>query len=519
MKLPTFEMQPLLLQASHRVLTELNSITGLCELLSQNHAPGDQQEYLLTLTHTIERITMLVKEIVSSATEPENDDELFEPFQVMSLVMNCLESTAFAREYHEVQLHIKTPFPESLELEGPPLAIHHCLLKCLQVLIPMSTGRKLVFDIAAEMQAFSLSRQKVRLQISFLLEEVELNQLREAFYQSDDLDVFLFHQQLKRAGLTLKIQRNQEDKRLATHTILLNGEYYPKDPEQQSMPSITNQIHHILLVDDHALNNQILSKILTQMGYHVFTASSGFEALTLWKKNKTDLILMDLHMPEMDGFETVSAIREIEKQTGSHVPIFALTAAFHYRYQAHCLASGFDAFLTKPIQLKQLSLLIENLNTAAKNSVLEKNNHFSQHAIDWYSLARDLSGANTDVETDFLQADLLEEILSLYLCDTKDTLDQLEYALANNILETALSLCHGLKGTSLNIHAQQMAQTCRLLEKILQEKEPVQHSAPSIDMNQLLIEALFAQLCKAFDEIRTEIHQHYPQTLTVSRAG
>ncbi|MBY0449929.1 MAG: response regulator [Cyanobacteria bacterium] len=512
MKLPSFEMLPLLLQASHRVLTDLNSVTGLCELLSQNHCPQDQQEYLLTVTNTIERITMLVKEIVSSS-DLQGCEEIYESFRLMPLVMNCLDNTAFAREYHEVQLLIQTPFSETLELEGPQLAVHHCLLKCLQVLVPMSAGKKLVFNIAVDMKPFSLSPQKTRLQITMALEAVEITQLRQAFYQSDDLDVFLFHQQLKRAGLTLKIQSNHKRNNTAASTITLTGEYLQSDPGKQHVPSTVNQIQHILLVDDHALNNHILSKLLTSVGYMVYIASSGQEALTLWQKNQIDLILMDLHMPEMDGFETVSAIREIERQTDSHVPILALTAAYHYRYQAHCLASGFDAFLTKPIKLKQLLLLIDHLNTASKNSVSEKNLGSPQHHLDWYSLEQDLSATDPD-----LQIDLLQEILTLYLFDTKEILDQLEYSLASNILETALSLCHGLRGTSLNIHAQQMAETCHLLEKILQEKDP-QNSPPESDTRQLLIDALFGQLCKAFEALRTEIHQHYPEILTVPRAG
>ena len=115
----------------------------------------------------------------------------------------------------------------------------------------------------------------------------------------------------------------------------------------------------ILLAEDNPVNQQVAAKVLEKRGHVVTVANDGREALVLALRQTFDLILMDIQMPEMDGYEVAGAIRERERQTGSRTRIIALTAHAMKGDQDRCLAAGMDDYISKPIHLKELLRKVE----------------------------------------------------------------------------------------------------------------------------------------------------------------
>ena len=110
----------------------------------------------------------------------------------------------------------------------------------------------------------------------------------------------------------------------------------------------------VLLVEDNLVNQRLGMRLLEKRGHSVVVAGNGRETLTAFERGGFDLILMDLQMPEMDGFEATTAIREWEKASGNRVPIVALTAHAMKGDREKCLAAGMDGYLTKPIRPAEL---------------------------------------------------------------------------------------------------------------------------------------------------------------------
>ena len=110
----------------------------------------------------------------------------------------------------------------------------------------------------------------------------------------------------------------------------------------------------ILLAEDNPVNQYFALRLLQKRGYEVVLAGSGREVLAALEKQTFDLILMDVQMPEMDGFEATAAIREKEKATGTHVPIVAMTAHAMAGDRERCLAAGMDNYVSKPIRSQEL---------------------------------------------------------------------------------------------------------------------------------------------------------------------
>jgi len=111
---------------------------------------------------------------------------------------------------------------------------------------------------------------------------------------------------------------------------------------------------HILVAEDNELSAQVLEQILIRQGHRIRLASNGREVLELVEKGGFDLLLLDVHMPELDGFQVVHAVRERESTAGGHLPIIALTARSRKEDRERCLAAGMDDFQTKPIRLADL---------------------------------------------------------------------------------------------------------------------------------------------------------------------
>jgi PAS domain S-box-containing protein len=110
----------------------------------------------------------------------------------------------------------------------------------------------------------------------------------------------------------------------------------------------------ILLVEDNAVNQLLAVRLLEKSGHTVAVAGNGKEALATLEKQSFDLVLMDVQMPEMDGFEATAAIRGLEKESGNHLPIIAMTAHAMVGDRERCIEAGMDDYITKPIRTEEL---------------------------------------------------------------------------------------------------------------------------------------------------------------------
>jgi len=116
-----------------------------------------------------------------------------------------------------------------------------------------------------------------------------------------------------------------------------------------------------LVAEDNAVNQKLIARLLEKRGHTVVVAQNGREALEMLEKQPFDIILMDVQMPEMDGFEATKRIREKEKVSGAHQPIIALTAHAMKGDEERCLVGGMDGYVAKPIKLEELFAVIEKV--------------------------------------------------------------------------------------------------------------------------------------------------------------
>jgi CheY-like chemotaxis protein len=123
-------------------------------------------------------------------------------------------------------------------------------------------------------------------------------------------------------------------------------------------PSLT-----VLLAEDNAINRKLASTLLKKAGHEVVTVENGRDAVAEMEKRHFDVVLMDVQMPVMDGFEAASCIRNLKDKQKANTPIIALTAHALHGYRERCLQAGMNDYLTKPIDTAALRKILNEIAT------------------------------------------------------------------------------------------------------------------------------------------------------------
>ncbi len=195
----------------------------------------------------------------------------------------------------------------------------------------------------------------------------------------------------------------------------------------------------ILLAEDNVVNQRVAVKTLEKRGHTVALANDGRAAVNALKRESFDLVLMDVQMPEMDGFEATAAIRESERSSGKHTPIVALTAHAMKGDQERCLAAGMDAYVSKPLRVTDL---FETIHRLVPDAVETK--AVALAAPTPANLPFDLHAALSHVEGD---DELLREMIGVFLPQVDNLMPTIRAAAENGDSHALSRAAHKLKGS------------------------------------------------------------------------
>jgi signal transduction histidine kinase/CheY-like chemotaxis protein len=248
----------------------------------------------------------------------------------------------------------------------------------------------------------------------------------------------------------------------------------------------------ILLVEDNAVNQRLATRLLEKAGHHVQVAENGVQAVSEFQAQTFDLILMDVQMPEMDGFEATAAIRAWESARNLHTPIIAMTAHAMKGDRERCLRAGMDGYLAKPIRREELLAIISEYTLPSRNG-------FKFSDPDGSTNMHPTSELLVRVDGD---TDLLLELIELFLQQSTSDMAELNGGILSNDSGVVERAAHKLKSSIALFGAQSASDALASLEKRaragdLHEVEPIRDRA-EIELERLrtgLVE-LNQELCQ-----------------------
>lgn len=234
---------------------------------------------------------------------------------------------------------------------------------------------------------------------------------------------------------------------------LVDGDSSGTDSSADLSAPAPTRVLHVLLAEDNPINQTLAKRILTKRGHKVIVAADGKQAVDLYEGGAFDVILMDVQMPHMDGFEATAHIRGKEKGTGRHIPIIAMTAHAMTGDRERCLAAGMDDYVSKPIQPDKLLTALANATGDQDKEAPAMN---SEPPID---LEFALSRLDNDRE-------LLREIAGMFIEESEKLMSAMRNALDNNDSKALETAAHTMKGMLGNFGAPAAVEAAFSLEKL-----------------------------------------------------
>jgi CheY-like chemotaxis protein len=194
----------------------------------------------------------------------------------------------------------------------------------------------------------------------------------------------------------------------------------------------------VLLAEDSAINQRVAVSLLTKQGHTVRVAVNGREAVELFGQEAFDLVLMDVEMPEVDGFEATAQIRKQEAGTGRRIPIVALTAHAMKGDREKCLAAGMDGYVSKPILARDLFQALETHTRPVGPGQLSEEGESKPSPVE-FNEEKALERTGGDRV-------LLRELIDMFATESVGWLRDLGQAIAMGEAEKVKRLAHTVKG-------------------------------------------------------------------------
>jgi CheY-like chemotaxis protein len=217
----------------------------------------------------------------------------------------------------------------------------------------------------------------------------------------------------------------------------------------------------VLVVEDNPVNQMVATEYLESWGCEHVTADNGAAAVALYREDSFDVVLMDVQMPIMDGFEATAEIRRIEEAGGGHVPIIAMTANAMSGDRERCLRAGMDGYLSKPLQPRVLKERLTELAAEDREVKIEMSDETMGGAplFDPQRLDETCAG----------KASLKLRVIERYVATAGASASAIDAAVAAADVPGVAAAAHALKGSRLTIGSPLLSAMCERVEHAARE--------------------------------------------------
>ncbi|MEM8865209.1 MAG: response regulator, partial [Planctomycetota bacterium] len=318
-----------------------------------------------------------------------------------------------------------------------------------------------------------------------------------------------FSRRCAEAGAAAFVQKPISQSQLLNAVGLATGAAPINTPVRRGLfeqPSV--QPVNVLLVEDTPANRKVVQKVLSKRGHNVAVAVNGREAIDAHRKQRFDLILMDVQMPIMDGFQATEAIRESEATNDlAPTPIVAMTAHSMRGDRERCLRAGMSSYLSKPLDLAKLISVVESVATAGQVDVAMASPAAAPGVAatgdkaDGLSDKREVSSQTALIDLDAALArlrgdrNLLRDMIGFYREDAPTLLTAIRENLTSEDYPALERAAHSLKGLAATFDAEVVVTAARKLE-VAASKAEVAEMPAKIDS----LEKESAKLLQFFDD-------------------
>jgi PAS domain S-box-containing protein len=492
--------QQFLSNMSHEIRTPMNAIIGFTKVVLKTELSAKQKEYLNAIKTSGDALIVLINDILDLA-KVDAGKMVFEqtPFRMERSIAAMLH--LFETKIQEKNLRLVKKYDERIPkvLLGDPVRLHQIILNLVSNAVKFTKAGEITVSVALLTEddqcvivEFSVSDTGIG------IGEDKMTGIFENFQQATSetsrlfggtgLGLAIVKQLVEAQGGSISVKSKIEKGSNFCFQLSFKKTNEETEPES-AIAQVNNELKNVsvLVVEDIALNQLLMRTLLDDFGFKCDIAANGKIGVEKLKVNSYDIVLMDLQMPEMNGFEATEYIRKELKLT---IPIIALTADVTTADLEKCKAVGMDDYISKPVdeRLLQSKIILFMTRAAFSKQSESVNDRLTEEKV------TDLSYLVQRTKSDPL---LLAEMMSLFLGQTAGLVREMNESSYSKDWKTLYATAHKII-PSLSIVG--IKPIYIELTKTLQENAREEKNIPEIEKSVRALNTLLVKACKELDE-------------------